>query len=432
MKKILTIALVALLAASTAFAASITGNATVKLGYDTTSKEYGFKNGTGVTANIELASETVENVAEGDVYAGIKATMKLAVVPVQQDADDGSYKVDTNLFKDGQALGLWLSVKEAYIAGADWKLSIKGTSSAPDYAESAIDGSEEKYVKDDFGNYYDYLWVPTSYAVSAWNKAGLTLSYKGYTVAGGFYGCAKEDAKYFDFNAFVETKAFEFEGGSAQAAFIVANKEAKSEEINLGFSAKANYAVDELSLDLASDFGVENLKDAKVNFDVAARVAYDFVALDSYYLYGDKLLSAKLSAAYEDVSGYVQMANILVEDSRALKVGATGTIDAVTLSGNVGLTLKSKAFTANASAKYVAEKYTLNGGVSFGITFGTEKSTLLSATASVSSDVVIPGATLSLAYGKDSDGNTMNFLKDQTNSKAQNFGAVTATCKIAF
>ncbi len=426
MKKILTIALVALLAASTAFA-GISGSATVKLGYDTTSKVYGFANGTGIEANIELASETAENVAEGDVYAGIKASMKLAVAP--RSGEKGA-----SIFVDGDdhGLGLWLSLDEAYVAGADWKLSILGTKGAPDYAASAIDGAESGSVYDDFGNVVDSKWVATSYSVSAWKTAGVALTYKGYTVAGGFQGDATEGEKYFNFNAYVETKAFEFEGGSAQAAFIVANKEAKSEEINLGFSAKANYAVDELSLDLASDFGVENLKDAKVNFDVAARVAYDFVALDAYYLYGDKLLSAKLSASYEDVSGYVQMKNILVEDSRALKVGATGTIDAVTLSGSVGLTLKSKAFTADASAEYVAEKYTLNGGVNFGITFGTEKSTLLSATASVSSDVVIPGAKLSLAYGKDSAGNTMNFLKDQTNSKAQNFGAITATCKIAF
>ncbi len=426
MKKILTIALVALLAASTAFA-GISGSATVKLGYDTTSKVYGFANGTGIEANIELASETAENVAEGDVYAGIKASMKLAVAP--RSGEKGA-----SIFVDGDdhGLGLWLSLDEAYVAGADWKLSILGTKGAPDYAASAIDGAKSGSVYDDFGNVVDSKWVATSYSVSAWKAAGVALTYKGYTVAGGFQGNATENEDYFNFNAYVETKAFEFEGGSAQAAVIVARDKNDSDKTNLGFSAKGKYAVDDFSIDLASDFGVENLKDAKVNFDVAARVAYDFAALDAYYFYGDKLLSAKLSVAYEDVSGYVQMTDILVEDSRALKVGATGTIDAVTLSGSVGLTLKSKAFTANASAKYVAEKYTLNGGVDFGTTFGKEKSTYLAPTASVSSDVVIPGATLSLAYGKGTTG-YINLLKDQTASgRDQNFGAVTAKCVIEF
>ncbi len=426
MKKILTIALVALLAASSVFAASISGNATVKLGYDTTSKEYGFVNSKSVTANIELASETAENVAEGDIYAGIKATMKLAVAP--RKGDEGN-----NIFvssSDKEGLGLWLAVKEAYVAGADWKLSILATKGAPDYAKSAIDGQYVKDVEDDFGNAYDYSWNATTYAVAAWKGAGVTLTYKGYTLAGGFNGCAADSNKYFNFNAYAETKAFEFEGGSAQAAVIVAKSADKSEETNLGFSAKANYAVDAFSASLASDFGVENLKDAKVNFDVAAKFAYSPVALDVYYLYGDKLLSAKLSAALDAVSGYVQMTNILVEDKRNLEVGAKGTIDAVTLSGSANITLKSKEFGASLSAKYVAEKFTLDGGVNFGITFGEEKTTIFSATAGISSDAVLPGATLALTYGKDSKSNEMNFLEGQT--LAQNFGAVTASCKIAF
>ena len=46
MKKILTVALVALLAAGTAFA-GFSGNANIKLGYDFTSGKYGFEKGTG-------------------------------------------------------------------------------------------------------------------------------------------------------------------------------------------------------------------------------------------------------------------------------------------------------------------------------------------------------------------------------------------------
>lgn len=91
--------------------------------------------------------------------------------------------------------------------------------------------------------------------------------------------------------------------------------------------------------------------------------------------------------------------------------------------------MASKEFSTGISAKYVAEKYTLEGGVNFGITFGTEKTTVFYATAGISSKALVPGAELSMAYDADSDGNDMNFRKGQT-TVAQNLGAVTAKCKI--
>ena len=63
MKKILSIALVALLAASTVFA-GFSGKATLSLGYDTTSKAYDFTNGKGTTATIELAADTADELAK--------------------------------------------------------------------------------------------------------------------------------------------------------------------------------------------------------------------------------------------------------------------------------------------------------------------------------------------------------------------------------
>lgn len=83
-----------------------------------------------------------------------------------------------------------------------------------------------------------------------------------------------------------------------------------------------------------------------------------------------------------------------------------------------------------ASVGYAAEKFRAKACAGFDITFGTDNTTVLSATASIESSAVIPGATLSLAYGTDSDSNDMNFRKDQ--EVPQNFGAVTAKCKIAF
>ncbi len=445
MKKILTIALVALLAASTAFA-GISGNASVSLGYDTTSKVYGFTNGTSFTAKIDLATEEVEKVGEGDIYAGIKASMKLAVAPWKGDdlnmgnlADNkaATFKAFIWSNRDTYGLGLWLSLDEAYVAGADWKLSITGPKGAPDYAKSAIDTKKTDKTLDDFGNKKkEGTTTAVTYKLPVWSKYGMSLTYKGYTVAGGFYGDATKDAEYTNYNFFVESKAFEFDGGSVQAAAIIANSKDKVKDVNLGFSAKANYAIDAFSASVAGDLGLENLEDVKAKFDLAANVAYSPVALDVYFQHNEaeaskNFLSAKLSGKYDDViSGSFAFMDILTEDTRNFKVTAEGKIDAVTVNGSVSMTIKSKVFNASVGAKYVAEKFTVNGGVGFGKTFGVDDTYIFSATAGVSSDALIPGATLSLTYGKDSGNNTMNFLDKQ--ATPQNFGAVTATCKIAF
>ena len=433
MKKILTIALVAVLAVSTAFA-GISGNASVSLGYDTTSKEYGMKNGTSVDATFDITTDEVEKVGEGDIYAGIKASMSFGVAKKQGSEGLG-------LWVDGgskQGLGLWLSVDEAYVAGSEWKLSILSGKGAPDYAKSAIDKVKTN-VYDAFGNAYKTKKVAKTYSVNVWKKTGVTLSYKGYTVAAGFAGNASDANKYFAFNFFAETKAFEFEGGSFQAAAIVArdgHKDADNknyialDKTNAGVSLKADYAKDEFSADVAADFGLENFSDLKVNFDAAAKIAYSPVALDVYFLYGEKLLSAQVTASFDNftVKGYGK--DVLVEDNRNVGGSVEATFDAFKVSASAGITLKSKEFSSSASVEYKAEKFTANAGVGFGITFGTDNTTVVYATASVESEVLIPGATLSLAYDVDSKENDMNFLKDQ--KTPQNFGAITAKCKIAF
>ena len=76
MKKILSIALVALLVASTAFA-GFSGKAKLSLGYDTESESYGFSNGKEFSVDLDVASETAEAKGEGEVFAGVKATLSL-------------------------------------------------------------------------------------------------------------------------------------------------------------------------------------------------------------------------------------------------------------------------------------------------------------------------------------------------------------------
>ena len=113
MKKILSIALVALLVASTAFA-GFSGKAKLSLGYDTESESYGFSNGQEFSVDLDVASETAEAKGEGEVFAGVKATLSLKA------ADVLTPTWETWIFvKDGAAdvgFGLLLSLKEAYVA----------------------------------------------------------------------------------------------------------------------------------------------------------------------------------------------------------------------------------------------------------------------------------------------------------------------------
>ena len=86
MKKILTVALVALLAAGTAFA-GFSGNANIKLGYDFENGNYGFKYGTGFDVNLDLVTAAGEQKGEGDVYAGIKASVALTLANLKDPKD---------------------------------------------------------------------------------------------------------------------------------------------------------------------------------------------------------------------------------------------------------------------------------------------------------------------------------------------------------
>ena len=431
MKKIISIALVAALVATSAFAA-FSGDASVSFGYDTTSKVWGFANGKSLSVSVDIASEAAEKVAEGDIYAGIKASMEVGIKP-----NHGNKAI----YNDGPAsdLGIWAKVSEAYVTNGEWKVSILGSVGAPDYAKSAIDFSYSQ-AKDAFGVAYGPYAVATakSYKLPTVAQKGVTATMAGYKVGLGLVGKADDVA----FNVFAETAEYEVaEGAKVQAAAIVANGTKKvgdktvadTDKIGVGASVKASYATDAVTVKAAADLGVENVNnDAVVNFDTAVAVAVEPVTADVYFSkVADKnYLSAQVAADLEVVSGDVYVLDILGDDIRVgadVKYPAT---EEITVSANVEMTTESQDLSVSANVKYAAEKFTAKCGVAYGMNLKAEGAEVLSATASIETNAVIPGATLSLSYGKDSAGNTMNFLADKDD--AQNFGAVTAKCKIAF
>ena len=95
MKKTIAILLVAVLAAGSLFA-GLSGEASVTAGVNLDTKEWGFLgNGTNVKFDLSLGKEDIENVAEGEVYASIKAYFeaKIANNPYKEAAEVKDYDV---------------------------------------------------------------------------------------------------------------------------------------------------------------------------------------------------------------------------------------------------------------------------------------------------------------------------------------------------
>ena len=447
MKKIISIAVIFALVAASAFA-GISGNANIKLGYDFTSGAYGFKNGDSVSVDVKLASETAEALGEGDVFAGVKASLSLLLA--NKDVAE-----DPAIWTDGAklALGAFFSIDEAYVSGADWKVAITGTQSAPDFAKSAID-TVAADVYNAFGHVVDTKYVAKSYKVSVNKAPGVTASYKDWKVAAGFNG-GKADAStgapdFFNYHVSAFTPSLTVaEGLTVKAAAVasgIKNATKKVEGVGnrydetknydaFGASAQVAYAADAFSASVAADFGMKKIVGTdsfKADFDIAGKVAFAPITADVYFsrVSEKNWLSAKVSGSYEGISGNIYAQDILGDD---VKIGAKAeyTADAVTVGGGAWFKTTSKAMEVSANVKYAAEKFTAKASAAYGMDLDTENKAYVYATASVESDAIINGATLSLEYGKDSDSNNMNFLSNNA-SRPQNFGAVTAKCTIAF
>ena len=450
MKKILSIALVALLVASTAFA-GFSGKAKLSLGYDTESESYGFKNGQDFSVDLDVASETAEAAGEGEVFAGVKATLSLKAADIIGEKP-------AIFVKSGAAdvgFGLFLSLKEAYVAGQDWKVSITGTQNGPDFAKSAIDVVVD-YGKDAFGNqpkeWWNRIYKAKSYAVSVNKAPGITATYKDWSVAAGFNG-GKANANgapdFFNYHVSaispevavaegISVKIGAVASGIKNATKKVGNNNVYDKSKNFdafGASAQVAYAAEAFSAKVAGDFGMKKTvgtDDFKADFDVAANVAYSPVAVDVYFSRVKEVnyLSAQVSGAYEGISGDIYAKDILAE-SKDIFVGADAeyTVDAVTVGAGFWMTTKSKIMQVSGNVEYAAEKFTAKAGAVYGTQIDVEDSSYLWLNASVESSAIIPGATISLGYGPNTDGatgyKTTNLLKEK-------YGSVTAQCVIAF
>ena len=474
MKKILTIALVALLAAGSVFA-GLSGQAKLNLGYNSKTGAYGFSNGKSFSLALDIAEETNEAVAEGDVHAGVKATMAVKV------AD----RIGTNgsVYADGSdiGLGVFFSLKEAYVEGQDWKVAITGTQSGPDFAKSAIDSqySSNKWTYDDFGNQVesaDYIeYVAKTSKVSVNKAPGFTVTYKDWKVAAGFNGGKADETTgapdYFNYHLSVFTPSITVaEGMTVKAAAVASgvknatkttvyayydyfgNEITPAEKVYdasknydaFGASVEGAYASDSFSGKLAADFGMKkavNADEFALVLDVAANAVVSGFTVDAYYQYGKdaQYVSAQVKGDLNEFDVPVVVTvygKDVLNDKEGQKLGGevSATVEAFTVTAGGSYKLSAKELEVSGSVKYAAEKFTAKAGATFSKTLEENGAKQLYANASVESDSIIPGATLKLAYGPTTK-DMKTYYATETNLldiENTNYGKVDLSCTIKF
>ena len=247
---------------------------------------------------------------------------------------------------------------------------------------------------------------------------------------------------YLDYSLTVATPYFVF--GDAKVAFGAAVADAGKKGVaNVGLSAKASYANDQLSASVASDVVLAGVGDkVKFDADVAAKFSFAPVTVDAYYATEadtqailepnkksdnttvENLISAKVAA---DLSAFEIPVTVAVTgrdilDQQVIGASASASVDALTVGATFDYAVKAKAYLVGATASYAFDAFT----VSAGINYRSEKQ--LYANASIESSSIVPGATLKLAYGPTTDDNG----KVVTNLLDKKYGKIDASCTISF
>ena len=456
MKKIISIALVALFVASTVFA-GISGYSNLGFGFNSSNGKFGFSPASALSVDIDIASDSASNVGEGDVYAGISGSVALRLVdavgvdPSGNDTGAVEYPYnaanDTNVY----SVGVFAFINEAYVAGQDWKVAFGTKSSNPvDFAKSAID-TYKTALKDAYDTPFWVKDANVSYKAPYASNSGVNATIKDFTVGAGFVGTKGVSDTTVGYTAYALTPDFAFGGANAKFGAVVSKANKATANTSIGASAQIAFAQDAFSAKAAADFGFENVDgESAVHFDVAGNVKYDFVSADIYYVDYAKVTTYSLvdwapvkgSKEYEDLlsaKATLDLASFDVPVSLTIKgkdlinsqdLSASAKIavsDAVKVTVGGGYNIKSEKISASAGVEYSAEKFTASADVSFSIKGETKT---LVPTVVVSSDALINGATVELSWKPNTDGTnstTTNLL-----DKDADFGKFYATVKLGF
>ena len=444
MKKLTIVLLIAVLAVSFAFAA-FSGNANIQFNADLDNKDFGFANGTSFSFTFNLVTEEVK-IAEGEgIHAEISAKADLIAATTHKTGEDIALVVNTTSDKAGY--GAVVSISKAQIVGSNWYVSILGAASGFDYAKASYIATYNKAVRDAWGFQRATTWQASSFAASYAKAPGVTVGYDGYVASVGFY---RDHEKGTKASATFQTKEFKFSDDAigVQAGVEASKKEGK--EINTGLSVKGSVAIQDITVKVAADFALQNLRSGDENskpyfaFDARADFAYDFITANVYAFVGDKDGKASLAEDYgmtatgkfyglyleagadADLNAFdlplavgVSAANIIdkQEDVQGAAAGiglsayAEYAQDAITAGAAFDFNTASKDWSANIYGAYAAEKFTAGANVALG---GAEEFDTLSLGAFIESDALIQGATVGANYGL-------------SNNVAMNYGGSYAT-----
>ena len=310
MKKTIAILLVAIMAVGSAFAA-FSGEASLGFGGNLDNGNYGFIDSAAkVKVDVDLATADAEAIADGEVYASIKASLGLKLTTGEETR--GEVEDPTALFGPGvypdeakasnYRIGIIADITEAKIAGQNWEVSILGLDDAPNYAKGfqtyTVEDGIDKWglSRADFDENYNTS-LPFEKAT------GVQATIFGFKAGFGLIG-DYDDSKTWEFEeainlaALVETPEFDFSGFKFQVGGAYSYKsfkelkdgavvplDAGTAKTNaFSVSAKAGYATDVLSVIAATDVAFKfDEKDTTVDADVTLDVVYDFLTVNAYY-----------------------------------------------------------------------------------------------------------------------------------------------------
>ena len=311
MKKTIAILLVAIMAVGSAFAA-FSGEASLGFGGNLDNGNYGFIDSAAkVKVDVDLATADAEAIADGEVYASIKASLGLKLTTGEETRgeveDPTAPGAPGYVGGSNYKIGIIADITEAKIAGQNWEVSILGLDDAPNYAKGfqtyTVEDGIDKWglSRADFDENYNTS-LPFEKAT------GVQATVLGFKAGFGLLG-DYDDSKTWEFEdtinlaALVETPEFDLNGFKLQAgaaysykSFIKLNDTTKQPVYTdddgklitktnaLSVSAKAGYATDALSVMAATDVAFKfDEKDTTVDADVALNFAYDFISADVYY-----------------------------------------------------------------------------------------------------------------------------------------------------
>jgi len=486
MKKGIIVLLIAVLVSGFAFAA-FSGNAGVRF-----DAYFGDDAKAFITSNVKSFdfsfTFTSEDVAidgeEGELHVEVAASAKfiLGEFDATESFEGNGNFIITQAGLDSRGIGAVIKLDTAKIVGKNWYVSVLGTQDAYDYAKAAVLQVNSKKVKDDFGNVKRVDDQAASYKADYNKVPGVTVGVNGFTASAGFDYVTDGTDKVFVASASVETPEFAFNDDAVkvQAAaefsrFGLAGQAAAVKDSVIGASGKATVAVQDITIGVAADMGLEYLgaelagqteKDTEFNVDGRVDFKYNFVDASIYTYAGkaglkstngifDKFyLEAKaafdLNAFELPLKVTVSAKNITNAEVRVvggdpIKAGIMPSIkveyakDAITAAASFGYNTENKGWNTLVYGTYAFEKFTAGAGVFFK---GDTELTKIAFGAFAESDKLVKGATFGLAYGLDEDGAVYSDGAAACISGSANYsanykdpvdaGEIVAYCKIAF